>query len=253
MKQAKLTCVAALLAATCLLFTGCMGLGDFVFGLADMLGGSGASQSVVPSSVAASSAAPQGSAAPAPTPTPQPAAGEAAPEALLSLNGEVTAFIGRSNKEVRAANGEVCSCYIMYGGSPVADYMGRDVPYQYAFWLVATQEEMMDVWAEKSDGAGNAPDGENIWPDSFGVGIVEAWGDSIPALFNTERPVTYAMLEQAYGQAPELYFTAANEGVNYSYTIDTWEADYQIEGFHLYAVFSEENGEKELFLLRLQR
>ena len=239
MKHAKLTVLVALLAVACLLFAGCMGLGG------------GSSQSASSSGVAASSAAAQSSAPPVATQLPKPAT--PAPEGLLSLNGEVTAFLGKTNGAVRAANGEACICYIMYGGTPVADYVGQDVAYPYAFWLDAIQEEMLDVWNEKSDGAGNPVDGENIWPDSFAVGGVEAWDEGIPALFGTDGPVTYAMLEAAYGQAPELAFTAANEGVNYSYDIDTWEAEYQIEGFNLYAVFSEENGEKALYLVRLAR
>lgn len=245
MKNKKYIVILSIFAIICVLFSGCAGLGDLIFGLSGLLRESTA-ESVSTSLPVASSSAPVSSAAPAS----EPAVAEEAPKAV-ALNTEVTAFMGQTNGAVRVVNGNVCSSYIMYGGSAVADYMGRDVAYPFAFWMLAEQNDMMAVWAEKSDGQGNAPE-ENIWPDYYTIDIIEAWDEAIPVLFGTEGPVSYTMLEEAYGQAPALFFAAANEGADYTYPVDTWTGTYEIEGFTLHAVFEKTGDEQTLYLVRLQ-
>ena len=238
----------ALALALCLTLSGCIGLGDLVYGLGDMLSGQGASSSVAQSQSqppASVSVPPDSSLSPAPaaekSPPPPPQTG-------LVLDTNMLGFIGMSNGQLRAINGDECSAYIMYGGTPVADYSGWEVPYPVGFWLAANQDAMLDIWEVESDGQGYAPD-VNFWADDFPVEALELWDDTLPYLFGTDEPVTYSALEEAFGLAPELYFTAANEGENYSYDFDTWTCVYEIDGYTLNASFAKEGADYALFNL----
>lgn len=228
--------------ALCLALSGCIGLGDLVYGLGDMLSVGGASSSVAqpPASVSVPPAS-SVSVAPAEEAPPPPQAG-------LVLDTNMLGFIGMSNGQLRAINGDECSAYIMYGGTPVADYSGWQVPYPVGFWLAADQDAMLDIWEVESDGEGYAPD-VNFWADDFPVEALELWDDTLPYLFGTDEPVTYSALEEAFGLAPELYFTAANEGENYSYDFDTWTCVYEIDGYTLSASFAKEGADYALFNL----
>lgn len=241
--------VIAMLAVACMLLSGCIGLGDLVYGLGDLFSGRQGESVPEPESVSLpQSSQPESISEPQSVSEPQPE-----PEAPgMALNADLVAFIGKTNGDVRAANGDDCYAYIMYGGAPVADYAARSVTWPVAFWLSVDQAEMMDVWGAESDGMGNAPE-RNIWRDSWEVFAVEMWGDAIPVLFGTESVPTYDELEQGLGQAPELEFTAANEGFDYSYSFDTWRATYTVDGLTMDAIFTQEGGERVLYSAMLYK
>lgn len=240
---------ACLLLVLCLALAGCTAIGEAVYGL---LGGGADSTELSSASVAPpATSSSQSAESPQPSSS-QPAVPEPDPQPTLALAPEVTAFIGQTNAGVKQANGTVCGAYIMYGGSPVADYTGENVPYPFAFWLM-DDGSLMDVWAEKSDGAGHAPR-ENFWPDGYTVDMLETWDEGIGAVFSTSGPVTYTMLAEVYGEQPALEYTAADMGVDYSYSIDTWACEYgNIGGFKMYAVFTQNGGDYELYILRLYK
>lgn len=171
----------------------------------------------------------------------------------IALNPDVVRFIGQTNAIVKQANGTVCKIEIMSGGSPVANYMGQNVNYPIAFWLLANQEEMMAVWDKHLDETGKLlQENENFWPDSYEVDMIEVEGDFLRTLFSTSEPVTYTMLQEAYGQAPALESTEAYGGGDWNYTVDTYSAKYEnIEGYTLGAVFTKNGNEYELYVAKL--
>lgn len=246
MKRMIKISVAGVGLALCLLLTGCLGQG-FLAELNALLQEEAPSSSAVLPAAADPPAAQSGQDL---LPIPESVSEASSQPSPIRLNSDVIAFLGQPNAILKQANGTDCAAYIMYGGSPVADYMSKSVAYPFAFWLSADQESLMELWGEVSDGQGNGPQ-ENFWPDEYTIGIIEAWGDSIGILFSTDGPVTYAMLAERYGQSPSLEFTAAYEGADYSYTVDIYSASYEIEGYTLDAVFTEEGSEYNLYTLRL--
>lgn len=170
------------------------------------------------------------------------------PEPILpsiTLMPDALALLGGKNKDLKQINGEKCETYIMYGGTPVADYIDENVPLPFSFW---TEGDFENALEQHFDDGGHSPD-FNFWPDDLKIVAISVWGDSIQTLFQTDTPVTYGDLENTYGQRPELIFTEAygSEGEGYPY--DTWEAKYPLDGYTLEAKFVQGTDDYEMFVL----
>ncbi len=174
-----------------------------------------------------------------PEPEPEP---EPPKETLAALNTEILSLIGKTNATVRSLAGEQCYSYVMMGGSPVAGYSQFNAAYPYEFWFSAEQQAMLDIWFSESDGQGNAPT-HNIWPDSYPVWMIEAWGVGVQKLFSVDEPVTYALLQKSFGAAPELEFFEAYGDMEPSYNFDNYRATYTIDGYTVMTVFEAQGSD----------
>lgn len=254
-KRNTILILAAVLAAS-ILFSGCVGLGDIVFAvLGGESAGASTDESVAESESTPESAASSSLALPAAesmAPSSSASSAPAAPVAEESpgprVTDEVLAMFGQTNADVRAMNGNSCYSYIFYGGSAVADYsQNPSVAYPFAFLYTPNQEALLAYWNEKNGGSPD-PMPENIWPDDYTVDMIEAWESGISAMFGTAEPVTYAMLEEAYGQSPEL--ALMGEGPE-SYDFDVWTGIYDIDGLTLEMLYTSDGTNYNAYMARL--
>lgn len=257
----KLVFTLALGLALAALLAGCdlYQMGKTADSLMGLFGGGETASS---SSAESAASAPVDSSVPASSSQSLPSAPQSAPQEAeeaqpaqpggLALNPELTAWIGKTNGELKQAMGQQAEAasYIMYGGAPVAGYYGETPA---AFWLNYTHpldspdpDPMFQVWEEMSDGAGNAPP-INIWPDDFTVYGISVGGDGAGGLFTTGQAPGYEEMADAFGQSPQLYHIPAGEGAEHSYEFDTWTASYTIDGYTMDVTFAETAGEKLLY------
>lgn len=243
-KRALVLLLAAALLAG--LLSGCAAYDDLMYGLYTLLGGDTTQDAASPGGTTASASTSLPAASTGGQSTDGAAAEEdgsepAAPDETPQLNEELLSLLGATNEELIALLGTGGLSYVMYGGSAVADYTGENVALPAAFFLDAAQDEMLEVYFSHTD-SGEVIAG-NIWPGHFTVGFIEAYGDGLAVLFPGDLP-SYQQLCAHFGLQPELQFTAANEGMDYTYPMDTWYCEFSTGG-RIYAItFEETSGNK---------
>lgn len=174
-------------------------------------------------------------------------------EHSVSFNMELVGLLGRTNGDLRAVFGNEAYCEIWRGGTPVVSYDTPDTAKSFInFWLDSDYDEMIEVW-ENSPGVSST---ENVWPDHFTVGAIEIWEDSIPRMYNsTEYYITPDMMNESFGQSPEMHFVSVYDHVMDGYAFDVWNSEYILDDYILNVTFRENGreGSKYVFYSLLSR
>jgi hypothetical protein len=178
---------------------------------------------------------------------------EEAPQ-LVTLNRDLVALIGLTNKQLLEANGSEGSTIYYWGGSPWADYTESEALYPVRFWLSgdydltnATMERIREIENARGEYPGN------IWPEDFMIDGIEVWqgpydfNTTLQELFHADVPLNFENMSASFEKDGVLNYWPLAEQVYDGYGFDVWECIF-VEGiYRIMCTFHETNGELMLY------